>query len=197
MTTLQFYIQGNSLIIIGLLLMDRYQQYLVAIFVSLKVPQVMNGVQHAFIRIIQNGKLRYNIYVKIQSHTKQSCTTLPRSQGGSLFNPLISEMYPKILQYLKGLWPKNRAKTHDIWHSLTRGQLHVQPPCKRVDLPPYKRKCDPLLNEVMQYVTLKTKNNVITPYQWAITLLKGRKGGIPQMSELVYVIMYQKIFFTP
>ncbi|CAL6075826.1 Hypothetical_protein [Hexamita inflata] len=43
----------------------------------------------------------------------------------------------KNIVVFEGLWPKNGAKTHDIWHSLTRGQLHVQPPCKRVDLPSY------------------------------------------------------------
>ncbi|CAL5976532.1 Hypothetical_protein [Hexamita inflata] len=56
-------------------------------------------------------------------------------KGNAIFNPLISEMYPKILLYLKGLWSKNRTKTHDIWHSLTRGLDMKEPPCKR--------KCDP------------------------------------------------------
>ncbi|CAL6062795.1 Hypothetical_protein [Hexamita inflata] len=69
MTTQQFYIQGNSLIIIGLLLMDRYQQYLVAIFVSLKVPQVMNGVQHAFINTIF-----YSIVLKYFTYKQNTCS---------------------------------------------------------------------------------------------------------------------------
>ncbi|CAL6048349.1 Hypothetical_protein [Hexamita inflata] len=86
-----------------------------------------------------NGQLQYYI-------TSLSRGQPFRLQGGSHFQPPykrnVSKMYPKILLFLKGLWPKNRAKTHDIWHSLTRG-LDMK-------LPPYKRKCDPLLNEVMQ-----------------------------------------------
>ncbi|CAL5998697.1 Hypothetical_protein [Hexamita inflata] len=37
---------------------------------------------------------------------------------------------------------------------LQGGNYMSNPPCKRVDLPPYKRKCYPLLNEVMQQYIL-------------------------------------------
>ncbi|CAL5991036.1 Hypothetical_protein [Hexamita inflata] len=67
-------------------------------------------------------------------------TTLPRSQGDSLFS------------LIRGLPFSTPLQVKCIQKYLNAYSFLQRAPCKRVDLPPYKRKCDPLLSKVMQYL---------------------------------------------
>ncbi|CAL6039717.1 Hypothetical_protein [Hexamita inflata] len=83
--------------------------------------------------VVQNQKL-----LDTKTGVRYYITSLSRGQPFS--TPLQAKCIQNVSKNIvvfEGFMAKNRAKTHDIWHSLTRGQLHVQPPCKRVDLPPY------------------------------------------------------------
>ncbi|CAL6009371.1 Hypothetical_protein [Hexamita inflata] len=63
-------------------------------------------------------------------------------------------MYPKILLYLKGLWSKTGLKRMIFGTRLQGGSSMSKPLVSELTYPlirSYKRKCDPLLSEVMQY----------------------------------------------